>query len=141
MENTSFLKRTPEHLAEVIALLSMGLVIIGTMLGIEWILLVGVIGFIVGTPLVLFLGPDYETMAERNGDDIDNPSQEDPLETLKAQYAEGTLSEDEFERKVDCLLEVDSAEAIDPRTREPSMIEETDRDTGTADLEEEQLHR
>lgn len=139
MEKTSLLKRISENLAEVIALLSMGVVVMGTMLGIDWILAVGAIGFIVGTPLVLLLEPDYETTAEQNGDDADNSSQEEPLETLKARYADGTLSEDEFERKVGRLLEVDSTEAIESRTQKPSTIKETDRDTGTAGLKEEEL--
>lgn len=137
MEKTVRLKRISEHLTEVIALLSIGVVIVGTILGIEWILLVGAIGFIVGTPLVSLLEPDYEMMAEQNGDRTDNSSQEDPLETLKVRYAEGTLSEDEFERKVGHLLEVDSIEAVDSRTQKSSTIERVDCDLGTASLEKE----
>lgn len=135
MEKTVRLKRISEHLSEVIALLSIGVVIVGTILGIEWILLVGAIGFIVGTPLVSLLEPDYEMMAEQNGDRTDNSSQEDPLETLKARYAEGTLSEGEFERKVGHLLEVDSIEAVDSRTQKSSTIERADCDLDAASLE------
>ena len=139
MEKTSLLERIFENLAEVIALLSIGVVVMGTMLGSDLILAVGAIGFIIGTPLVLLLEPDYETTAEQNGDNASNTSQEEPLETLKARYADGTLSEDEFERKVGRLLEVDNTEAIDSRTQKPSTIKETDR-TGTAGVKEEELN-
>lgn len=142
MERTSLLERVSEHLAEVIGLLSMGVAVVGATLGIEWVLLVGAIGFIVGTPLAFLLEPDGETTAKRTDEaDGDSQQQDDPIDALKAAYAKGTISEEEFERKVGRLLEGEDADVADVRTREPSTVEGTDRGTDTDRLEDGHLDR
>lgn len=145
MERTSLLERVSEHLAEVIGVLSMGVVVAGATTGIEWLLVVGSIGFIVGTPLAALLEPDDQTTAERTDEsDGDGQQQEEPVDTLKTQYAEGTLSEEEFERKVGRLLEGEDADAADEagvRPREASTVQGMDRGTGTGRLEDGDLDR
>ncbi|AHG02417.1 hypothetical protein HALLA_21160 (plasmid) [Halostagnicola larsenii XH-48] len=145
MERTSLLERVSEHIAEVIGLLSMGVAVVGATLGIEWVLLVGAIGFIVGMPLAFLLEPDTETTAERTGEaDGDSQQQDDPIDALKTAYANGTIAEEEFEQKVSRLLESEDADLADEagvRTREPSTVEGTDRGTDTDRLEHGRLDR
>lgn len=141
MERTSLLERVSEHIAEVIAILSMGVAVVGATIGIGWVLLVGAIGFIVGTPLAYLLETEEETTAERAGEADGDSQQADPIDTLKTEYAKGTISEDEFERKVGRLLEGEDSEATGVRAREPTTVGETDQEPGSDRLEGGRLDR
>lgn len=54
--------------------------------------------------------------------DSEEPTQPDPLETLKDRYAAGELSDEEFERRLDRLLDTESEErtGVDERSKERS---------------------
>ncbi|WP_128906504.1 SHOCT domain-containing protein [Halorubrum amylolyticum] len=65
-----------------------------------------IFGFLVLIPLVALLGEDFP-LAEPAADAADAASAEDPLTTLRDRYASGEIGEEEFERKLDRLLETE----------------------------------
>ncbi|WP_050032819.1 SHOCT domain-containing protein [Halorubrum halophilum] len=83
-------------------------------------------GFFVLVPLVLLMGDDFPLVASEgsNGASADEPVSvaDDPLATLRERYATGEIGEEEFERKLDRLLETeelaDRVDAGDANRRE-----------------------
>ncbi|SFS97112.1 SHOCT domain-containing protein [Halostagnicola kamekurae] len=142
MERPAPLERASEHLAEVLALVSMGVAVVGATLEIEWLLLVDAIGFVVGTPLAFLLEGDDET-GPKQGIEVDGATrqQRDPVETLKTRYAEGTISDEEFERDVGRLLEGAAPDKDDGPTREPSVADEGPPETDAVRIEDAELDR
>ncbi|MFP8888920.1 SHOCT domain-containing protein [Natrialbaceae archaeon A-CW2] len=73
-------------------------------LGVSWFWIVFPIGFAGVLPAVMGLVKLYERRQEQEAPEED----EDPLEALRERYARGELSDAEFERKLDRLLETES---------------------------------
>ena len=68
-------------------------------------------GYVVAVPLVAILFGDREDVAEWWGDEaasVVEDDREDPIETLRARYARGELTDEAFERKFDRLLEAEA---------------------------------
>ncbi|WP_411968018.1 SHOCT domain-containing protein [Haloferax sp. YSSS75] len=75
-------------------------------LGNPWFWIAFPVGFAGVLPAALALVKLYES---RRGDDDAPPSEtEDALETLRRRYASGELTEEEFEAKVERLLETET---------------------------------
>lgn len=100
----------------------------------SWWLPFMLFGYVVIVPIVAILSGDRDAIDEWwNGDDRDrsertereSTEREDPLETLRDRYARGELTDAEFERKLDRLLETESIEAAAERHER-----EVDRETG-----------
>ena len=70
-----------------------------------------ILGFFVLIPLVLLLGEDFP-LVESEGSDEESASVDDdnPLVTLRERYATGEIGEEEFERRLDRLLETEEME-------------------------------
>ncbi|OIB57202.1 SHOCT domain-containing protein [Natrialba sp. SSL1] len=115
-----------EDLWLLIAIVTFGIISILSLLGLEFVVAVlAVIGWFVLTPVFLFWGEDIAAlMAERKqstgstwpgtsaadtGNDSDSDTDADAFAQLKHRYASGELSEDEFEHRLDRLLEADEA--------------------------------
>lgn len=84
--------------------------------------LVFVIGYTVVLPIVAILfdspgeaEPEPDTEASEPAGGTDSESKQDALETLRERYARGELSEAQFERKLERLLETETLE--DARAR------------------------
>jgi hypothetical protein len=77
-------------------------------------------------------GPDREDERAREGSDPDpEPSTRDAIETLRDRYARGDLTDEQFDRKLDRLLETDSPEsAADWRRETRERDREAERDAG-----------
>ena len=90
-------------------------------LDVAWFWVVFPVGFAGVLPAVIGLVRYYEQAAERDERDAADDT-DDPLETLKRQYARGEIDEAEFERRLDGLLDSDSAAdtAVDEPTPEPA---------------------
>ncbi|AFK18004.1 SHOCT domain-containing protein [Haloferax mediterranei ATCC 33500] len=52
--------------------------------------------------------PDATPFTEPQTDEVSESSTETPVETLRRRYAEGELSDDAFQRRLDNLLETES---------------------------------
>lgn len=67
-----------------------------------------VVGWFVLTPVFMFFGDEIaEAIFEADGADEESPESDDPLEVLRDRYARGEISEAEFERRVERLLETE----------------------------------
>ncbi|KDS90779.1 hypothetical protein FK85_10245 [Halorubrum saccharovorum] len=78
-----------------------------------------ILGFFVLVPLVLLMGDDFPLVASEGSN---GASADEPLATLRERYATGEIGEEEFERKLDRLLETeelaDRVDAGDANRRE-----------------------
>jgi len=94
-----------------------------------------ILGFFVIIPLVLLLGEDFPLV---ESDDAAGASAAttaaagDPLETLRERYATGEIGEEEFERRLDRLLET---EELEGRLDAAERRESRDRREREAELE------
>jgi len=117
---------------KVASLLVLGLGLLGLFAGFEWFWLVFVIGFAVVVPLVDTLFGEEEAADEpdRPAPDAAPTSKQDALDTLRDRYARGDLSDAEFERKVERLLETESPESAREhvaRSRDEDPVRERER--------------
>lgn len=87
---------------------------------------ISIVGWFLLTPVLLFFGEETADLLGV-GEPPSDASEDDPLETLKARYANGELTEAEFERRLERLVELDEAdldrreERTDERETEPSL--------------------
>lgn len=89
----------------------------------DWWLVVMLVGYVVVVPLVAILADeDEEEEAEAStaeqrespaGPGREGASDETPLEALRRRYAEGELTDEQFERKLERLLEVETLEDVE----------------------------
>lgn len=109
-------------------------------LGVPWFWIAFPIGFAGVLPAVLGIVKLYERRRARSGrtSEASTSGAEDALETLRERYARGELTDAEFERRLDRLLETETLEDVERRTRARG-----DRDRGrdrerdsTVELEE-----
>lgn len=121
------LRNAREELPGIVAMLVLGLGLADLFLGVVpgvpfWVIFI--IGFAVVLPLVGILFDEdgaYATGAEGATDrtDEDENEDEDALERLKRRYAEGELTDEEFEHRLERLLETeDETAAADYLRRE-----------------------
>ena len=127
---TSVRERFDEHPVAITALLLLGLGLTAAIIGIEtFTALIFVVGFAVVVPLVYLLS---DTDDEAEGAPSSAPDvEDDPIEDLRRRYATGELSDAEFERKLDRLLETEDLDAggrLDPAGRDEVAAHSRDRD-------------
>ncbi|WP_435115030.1 SHOCT domain-containing protein [Halolamina sp. C58] len=90
----------------------------------DWWLAAMLVGYVAVVPITAMLFDDddeEEWLDEAIDDRVSNRSsdehEETPLETLRRRYAEGELSEAQFERKLDQLLETETMEDAEEYAR------------------------
>ncbi|HMB51265.1 MAG TPA: SHOCT domain-containing protein [Natronoarchaeum rubrum] len=54
---------------------------------------------------------------KKSGSSTDSDDEDDPLETLRERYARGELTDEQFERKLERLLETETIEDVEDRRR------------------------
>ena len=102
-----------KRLIGLVAILSFGLTSLLAVLfpgGGPLIPAIFVLGFFVIIPLVLLFGEDFPLVESDPADEESAASADDPLATLRERYATGEIGEEEFERKLDRLLETEALE-------------------------------
>ncbi len=104
--------RVRESLTEVTATLVTGIWLLGLFTGQWWWLPALLVGYVVVVPLVAVV---YNEPA----------SGRDAVETLRNRYARGELTDEQFERKLERLLETETIEDVEEWTR--NAREERDR--------------
>lgn len=60
----------------------------------------------------------FGTSSKRSADEEAEPTRRDALETLRDRYARGDLTDEQFERKLEKLLETETLEAVEDRRLE-----------------------
>lgn len=95
--------------------------------GQDWWLAALLVGYIVVVPLVSMLYEENEDdVHEHDADSASAPTdasagpahatnQKDALDTLRQRYARGELTDDQFERKLERLLETETVEDVEDR--------------------------
>jgi uncharacterized membrane protein len=132
----------------VTSLLVLGVGLLGLFLGVANWWLVFVIGYAVVLPIVSIIfdedeGEDVLDETDRRTEDALNgrtddrvpDSKRDALETLRERYAQGELSEEQFENKLENLLETETLE--DARARIDRSVTGEERTTDDRELERE----
>jgi len=73
----------------------------------------------------LIVAPALAILTYYEGDaETETESEADPVATLRERYARGELTEAEFERRLDTLLETEGTEQPTDRDRERSVVKE-----------------
>lgn len=124
MPDQSPVARARENIVEIVSILVTGIFLAGLLTGQDWWLPFLLVGYIVIVPLTALLFGDADdiddstatTDAETTDREADNDRQE-ALETLRERYARGELTDEQFERKVERLLETETLEDVEDRTR------------------------
>lgn len=106
--------RIRENLTEVVSVSVTGIWLGALFTGQDWWLPFMLIGYIILVPLTALVFGDREEIAEWWEDEKvtipEDTSEDDALETLKNRYAAGEISDAEFERKLERLLEIEESE-------------------------------
>ncbi len=142
-------QRFKENITSATALIIIGLSVIAYGLSVPYTWLFFVVGLFVVVPLVgMLFGADdwreWDPLKDEFWEDIfgeeseteptaptsdDTTSKEDALTTLRDRYARGELTDEQFERKLNLLLETESMEDIEQRFNERNHRERiTDRE-------------
>lgn len=103
----------------------------------DWWLAAMLVGYVAVVPITAMLfGDDEESEVaerakERAGERRERRQQEaaavedeSPLEALRRRYAEGELTDEQFERKLEALLETETVEDIEDRAQSESVERE-----------------
>ena len=146
MSDASPLTRARENLVGLVSLLVTGAWMLGLFTGQDWWLVTLIVGYAVVVPLVAVLFGDEEAAETYTPGDVtpsetdettethSEPTTEstaDALDTLRDRYARGELTEAQFERKLERLLETETVENAEAyRERADDVIDDTDGDTG-----------
>lgn len=135
--------RLRENATEVASALVTGIWLAALFTGQDWWLAALILGYVVVVPVVsLLFGDDDESSEERWWDDLwnstvvvgsesdgsatpDEPT-ETPLETLRRRYAAGELTEAQFERKLERLLETETIEDAEESVGRRRLRERTE---------------
>ena len=152
-------------LVKLTSLVVLGVGLAGLFLGYDWFWVVFVVGFAAVVPIVKLVTQTFEigetsgererqrdhrpqsrtadhsrtgtTDRSRNGM-ADDESKQDALDTLRNRYARGDLTEAEFERKLEALLETETPESARNRVERKNSSDirsENEVRTGSAETE------
>jgi uncharacterized membrane protein len=140
------LERAREEFTGILVFLILGAGFVALFAGYSWFWMVWVLGFAVLLPIVGILTGETEEDdeelpigARRTGTETSHSGThdervEDALETLRARYARGDLSDEQFERKLEALLETESPEEARDRVRRtragPNSDDDAESDVG-----------
>jgi uncharacterized membrane protein len=118
-------RRARENLTGVVSVLVTGIWLAALFLDLEWWLPFMLFGYIALVPITAILFGEEENATgwrdeetdTREDDETDEEA--DALEELRERYARGELTDEQFERKLDRLLETETLEDERGRVREP----------------------
>ncbi|MFC6757143.1 MULTISPECIES: SHOCT domain-containing protein [Haloarcula] len=104
------------RLAAVVTVLSYGFAILLGLFGLPRLAAaLFVVGFLIATPLVLILGTassavessEMESAPLETADEMAATTADTPIATLRGRYAQGELTDEEFERRLERLVETE----------------------------------
>lgn len=133
-------QRLRDNVTEVVGMCFLAVFVSSFFVGQMWLLGVGLVGMLVITPLVALLFGDEDDIAEWWDEDdaesvtLDDRKEPDPLDELRRRYARGEISDEEFERRLERLLETESMADIEQYGLS-NAGEETSTHTPEAELE------
>lgn len=119
-------ERFRENITGIVWTLVTGIWLAALLLGFDWWLPFMLFGYIAIIPIVSMIFGEEEEEAESVTEytETDNRTEqtttapdEDALEALRARYARGELTDEQFERKLERLLETETLEDAEDRAR------------------------
>lgn len=124
MAGDSIQDRTKENASGIVAMVVTGTWLAMLMLGVSssiWLAFM-LFGYIVVVPVVAILFDEEEVYSIESTSSVEQgqekTDEETPLERLRRRYAEGELTDEQFERKLERLLETETLEdAVEHRAR------------------------
>lgn len=119
-EQDSVAQRFRENATGIVSTLVTGIWLAALVTNQSWWLPAMLVGYIVVVPITAMLFDDEDEEWVPASDDQGSTAEADeetPLETLRRRYAEGELSEAQFERKLDQLLETETMEDAEEYAR------------------------
>ncbi|MFC7018101.1 MULTISPECIES: SHOCT domain-containing protein [Haloarcula] len=131
MPGETILDRIRDNATGVVSTLVTGVWLAALFTGQDWWLAALLLGYVAVVPLTAILLGDETDRArwwddESTGDAADETADaETPLERLRRRYAEGELTDEQFERKVERLLETETLEDVEDDA--PDRTRETER--------------
>jgi len=131
-----------EKLTASVSVLTLGVGLLALFAGVENWWMIFVVGWAVVTPLVAILfdvdDEKEEAATRETPESAATTTTSDALETLRDRYARGELSEEQFERKVERLLETETVEdARDSLAGRTAAGREQERASGEREPEPE----
>ena len=139
------MERLRENVTGVVTTLVTGIWMAALFTGQEWWLPALIIGYVVVVPLTGILAgeEDEETWVDEAADPSERTATEsettDALETLRDRYARGELSDEQFERKLQRLLETETPEDAAEHVRSRPSVRREDADEGVESERERNL--
>jgi uncharacterized membrane protein len=134
--------RLRENVTGIVALIVTGTWLAALLSAQDWWLPFMLFGYIVIVPIVAILFGDGDDIAEWWDDETasetaatepeDDGMASDPLRTLRDRYARGELTDEEFDRRLDRLLETETVEDV-AEYRRHSVDPESDAGVGLED--------
>lgn len=128
MPRVSAIHRARQNLSGLVSVLITVIWLAAMLTGHDWWLPFMLFGYIVVVPIVVLLFDDEKNMRKWWDDEtattvddserIADVDTDGALETLRNRYARGELTDEQFERKLDRLLETETLEDIEDRTLE-----------------------
>lgn len=109
MTDQSPWEQARENATELVSLAVTGFWLVALLTGQEWWLAALLVGYVVVVPLAEILFGEDEEQSEAT-ETAPTATDETPLERLRRRYAEGELTDDQFERKLERLLETETLE-------------------------------
>lgn len=118
--------RLREEPTAVAVFVVLGLGFLAMFAGANWFWMVWVLGFAVVVPLVALAFEEGDGLDEwtrgrtvtESEDTGEEETLEDPLATLRERYARGELTDEQFERRLERLLETETLEDAERRRHE-----------------------
>ncbi|MDQ2070984.1 SHOCT domain-containing protein [Haloarcula sp. H-GB4] len=132
MTDRSPLRRARDNATELASLAVTGFWLVALFTGQEWWLAALLVGYVVVVPLTELLYGDTDEEDDIGRADSAPPSgagDETPLERLRRRYAEGKLTDEQFERKLERLLETETLEDIEDGAAVRGQERERQRET------------
>ena len=121
------MKRASENATEIVSTLVTGIWLAALFTGQDWWLGFLLFGYVVLVPLTALLFGDRDDINEWWDDqwgtsveptsEHDTGSNDEALSRLRDRYAQGELTDEQFERKLDRLLETETIEDLEDRER------------------------
>ncbi|NHN60191.1 MULTISPECIES: SHOCT domain-containing protein [Halorussus] len=117
-----------KRLIATLSVLTFGLTAFFAVVGLEFLVpTIFVLGFFILVPLVAILGDSLPWVeSEVDGVEVERSvdAGDGPIDELRARYARGELTDEEFERRLERLLETEDAEVAGTRSREVAFDRE-----------------
>lgn len=131
------IRRGRENVTGIVAVLVTGTWLAAMFTGQGWWLAFMLFGYIVLVPVVAILFGDEEDVAEwwEEGAEIEEDSDSESVDedtalgTLRSRYARGELTDEQFERKLERLLETETLEDVEDRERRTRENDERELET------------